>query len=231
MPMQTDGKELLLSLEQKVDPAHAALLVVDVQNDFCAEGGFFHRSGYDLANIQRAVPLLAGLLERARQAGVLTIFIQAIYDPEVLSGPMRERNRRRNLELPRCLTGTWGADFYGVRPWPGEPVIIKHRYSAFAATDLEQVLRRRGIRSLLLTGVSTDTCVESTAREGYFRDFYVTLLADCCGALSEADHQGTLARAERDFATVVNSAEIIAAWQRLRAVAVPVHSSAPTPSP
>ena len=229
--MQTDGEDLLLTLEQRVDPAHAALVVVDVQNDFCAEGGFFHRAGNDLTNIQRAVSPLVRLLDQARRAGVFVVFIQAIYDPQVLSAPMRERNRRRNLELPRCLTGTWGADFYVVRPQPGEPVVTKHRYSAFAGTELEQVLRRRGIHSLLLTGVSTDTCVESTARDGYFMDFYVTLVADCCGALSEADHRGTLARADRDFAAVVTSADVIQAWEGLRAAAPPVLSGAPTPSP
>lgn len=217
--MQSDAEELLMTLEQKVEPAHAALIVVDVQNDFCAEGGYFHRAGYDLANIQRTVPPLARLLDHARAAGVCVIFIQAIYDANVLSAAMRERNRRRNLEQPRCLTGTWGADFYVVRPRPGEPVIIKHRYSGFAGTELEQVLRARGIRSLLLTGVSTDTCVESTAREGYFRDFYVTLVADCCGALSDADQRSALARADRDFAAVVTSAEVIQAWERLGAPA------------
>jgi ureidoacrylate peracid hydrolase len=229
--MQTDGEELLLTLEQKVDPAHAALVVVDVQNDFCAEQGFFHRAGYGLSNVQRAVPPLVRLLEHARRAGVLVVFVQAIYDPEVLSAPMRERNMRRKLELPRCLTGTWGADFYAVRPQPGEPVVIKHRYSAFIGTDLERVLRRRGVRSLLLTGVSTDTCVESTARDGYFLDFYVTLVADCCGALSEADHRGALARADRDFAAVVTSADVVQAWERPRAAAPPVLSGAPIPSP
>ncbi len=229
--MQTPDEDLLLTLEQKVAPLHAALMVVDVQNDFCAEGGFFHQAGYDLSNIQRAVPPLVRLLDHARRAGLPVIFVQAVYDPHVLSGPMRERNRRRKLEMPRCLTGTWGADFYMVRPEPGEPVIIKHRYSAFAGTDLGPVLRRRGIRSLLLTGVSTDTCVESTARDGYFLDFYITLVADCCGALSEADHRGTLARADRDFGGVATSAEIIAAWERARVAAPPVLAGGPTPSP
>lgn len=226
--MQSHDEELLLTLEQKVAPSHAALLVVDVQNDFLSEGGFFQRAGYDLSNVQRSVPPLLHLLDHARRAEVTVVFIQAIYDPHVLSAPMRERNRRRNLEMPRCLTGTWGADFYMLRPQSGEPVIIKHRYSAFAGTELEAVLRGRGIRSLLLAGVSTDTCVESTARDGYFLDFYITLVADCCGALSEADHQGTLARAERDFASVATSAEIILAWERLRTAAPHSLSASPT---
>ena len=223
--MQTPDEELLWTLDQKAAPAHAALLVVDVQNDFIAEGGFFHRAGYDLSNLRAAVPPLKRLLEGARRAGVLVIFIRAIYDPEYLSGPMRERNRRRHLEMPRCLTGTWGAEFFEVQPAAVEPVIIKHRYSAFAGTELDQMLRRRGIRSLLLSGVTTDTCVESTAREAYFRDYYVTMIADCCGAISEQDHRGALARAERDFATIATSAEIVQAWERLRAPALQAPSA------
>jgi ureidoacrylate peracid hydrolase len=87
----TDSHELLSTLEQKVLPAHAALLVVDVQNDFVADGGFFDKIGADVKTIQRAIPPLVQLIDCARQAGVLVIFIQAIYDPQYLSSPMRER--------------------------------------------------------------------------------------------------------------------------------------------
>ncbi|HZU08116.1 MAG TPA: isochorismatase family cysteine hydrolase [Chloroflexota bacterium] len=219
--MPRDAEELLLTLDQKVDPAHTALLVVDVQNDFLAEGGFFHRAGYDLSGVQAAVPPLKRLLAGARRAGVLVIFVQAIYDPEYLSGPMRERNLRRTLTMPRCISGTWGAEFFQVAPESGEPVVVKHRYSAFAGTELAALLKQRGIRSLLLTGVTTDTCVESTARDAYFLDYYVTLVADCCGALSEQDQQSALARADRDFATVTTSAEILQAWTHLHRAAPP----------
>jgi ureidoacrylate peracid hydrolase len=206
--------DLLATLEQKAAPAHAALLVIDVQNDFVAEGGFFHRIGADVAAIQRAVPPLQHLIDRAREAGILVVFVQAIYDPEHLSPAMRERNRRRGVEMPRCLTGSWGAEFYGVRPLAGELVVIKHRYSAFVGTGLDALLRRRGVRSLLLTGVSTDTCVESAGRDAYFIDYYVTLVADCCGAASERDHLGALERFDRDYGAVVTSDAVIGAWER-----------------
>ena len=137
------------------------------------------------------IPPLLRLLERARAAGVLVVFVQAIYDAQYLSAPMRERNKRRQVEMPRCLTGSWGADFHGVAAAAGEPVVIKHRYSAMLNTELDAVLKRRGIRSLLLTGVATDTCVESTGRDAYFMDYYVTLVADCCGAFNEGDHLGS----------------------------------------
>ena len=158
-------------------------------------------------------PTLVRLIEHARDAGVLVVFIQAIYDPQYLSAAMRERNRRRNVEMPRCITGSWGADFHVVRPAPGEPIVIKHRYSAFTSTELNALLQRRGIGSLLLTGVATDTCVESTGRDAYFIDYYVTLVADCCGAFNDADHQGALERFDRDYGAIVNADDLIAVWR------------------
>src|SRR5262249_52015640 len=163
-----DSHDLLSTLERKVLPAHAALLVVDVQNDFVADGGFFDQIGADVKTIQRAIPPLVQLIDRAREAGVLVIFIQAIYDPQYLSAPMRERDLRVDRQMPRCLTGSWGADFHVIAPRANEPVVIKHRYSAFASSELDDLLKRHGIRSLLLAGVSTDTCVESTGRDAYF---------------------------------------------------------------
>jgi ureidoacrylate peracid hydrolase len=209
-----DSDELLSTLAQKVSPAHAALLVIDVQNDFVANGGFFDRIGADVKAIQRVIAPLAQFVERAREAGVLVVFIQAIYDPQYLSAPMRERDLRVGRRMPRCLTGSWGADFHVIAPRPNEPVVIKHRYSAFTNPELDDLLKRRGIRSLLLAGVATDTCVESTGRDGYFIDYYVTLVADCCAGAIERDHRVALERFERDYGAVVNSADVIEAWQR-----------------
>ena len=212
---ENDG--LLTTLELKAAPAHAALVVVDVQNDFVADGGFFAKIGADMKTIQRAVPPLQRVIEAARRAGVLVVFVQAIYDQQYRSEPMRERDRRRTIDIPRCETGTWGADFFAVRPRPDEPVVVKHRYSGIINTELDAVLKRHGVRSLLMTGVATDTCVESTARDAYFIDYYVTLVADCCAAFNDADHRGALARFERDYGPVVASADIIAAWERIGA--------------
>lgn len=205
--------DLLTTLVQKVAPEHAALLVIDVQNDFVAEKGFFHTIGADVAAIQKSVPPLTRLIDAARQASVLVVFIKAIYDPPVVSAPMRERNMRRGVDIPRCITGSWGAEFFGVTPLPGEPVVVKHRYSAFTNPALEAMLRERGISSLLLTGVSTDTCVESTGRDFYFADYYVTMVEDCCGAASEGDHRSALGRFDRDYGAVVTSEEVMRSWR------------------
>jgi ureidoacrylate peracid hydrolase len=211
--LSNDTTGLLLTLAEKVDPKHCALLVIDVQNDFVADGGFFDKVGGDLKPIQQErVPALLRLIAEARKAGALVIFVQAIYDPKDLSAPMRERNARLKMEMPRCLTGSWGADFYEVRPRPDEPVVIKHRYSAMVNTNLPDLLKERIIHSLLLTGVATDTCVESAGRDAYFLDYYVTIVADCCGAASEQDHRGALKRFSRDYGQVAVSADVINIW-------------------
>ena len=214
-----DNDALLTTLAQKAAPGTAALVVVDVQNDFCATDGYFGKIGADTAFIQRAIPPLQRLIDGARAAGVLIVFVQAIYDPADLSAPMRERRQRLKRTLPLCLTGTWGADFHGVRPRPDEPVVIKHRYSAMMGTGLDALLKRHAIKSLLLTGVATDTCVESTARDAYFMDYYVTLVADCCAAFSGRDHDVALERFDRDYGAVVGSAELITTWERAGAAA------------
>jgi len=173
-----DSHELLSTLEQKVSPTYAALLVID------------------------------------REAGVLVIFIQAIYDPQYLLAPMCERDLHVGARMPRCLMGSWGADFHVVARRANEPVVIKHRYSAFANSELDDLLKRHGIRNLLLAGVATDTCAESTGRDAYFIGYYVTLVADCCAGAAERDHRVALERFEHDYGAVVNSPDVIEAWQR-----------------
>jgi len=223
--VKASAETLLSTLEQKVAPADAALIVVDVQNDFVADGGFFDRIGADVKTVQKSIPNLLRLIDRARAAGLLVVFVQAIYDEQYLSAPMRERNQRRAVEMPRCLTGSWGADFYAVRPAAGDPVVIKHRYSAMLNTELDALLKRHGIRSLLLTGVATDTCVESTGRDAYFADYYVTIVSDCCGAASESDHLGALKRFDRDYGAIVSSDEVVGAWERLPSKAAAVNAN------
>jgi ureidoacrylate peracid hydrolase len=207
--------KLLTTLKQKVSRENAALLVVDVQNDFVASGGFFESIGGDVAFLQqKTVPSLLRLIDKAREFGILIVFIKAIYDEQYRSAPMQERKLRLKNDRWPCLSNTWGAELYAVQPLPGEPIVIKHRYSGMIGTELDSVLKRHGVKSLLMTGVATDTCVEGTARDAYFMDYYVSLVSDCSGALNEADHLSALPRFARDYGLVVTSDEIISAWKK-----------------
>ncbi|MBI2911807.1 MAG: cysteine hydrolase, partial [Chloroflexi bacterium] len=167
------------------------------------------------------VPRLQEVLSEARQAGLPVIHVRMAITAATKSDVSREhRLRRSGADRPVCEEGTWGAEFYQIEPLPGEPVVTKRRYSAFVGTDFETLLKSRGIRSLILAGVTTDVCVESTARDAFMRDYYVVFLSDCTGLDDPQVQEATLERIGRYFGQVVTSAEVLAAWRRLPA-AVP----------
>jgi ureidoacrylate peracid hydrolase len=223
------SRPLLVTLEQKVAPAHTALVVVDVQNDFCAPGGMMEKEGNDLAAVQEMAAALPRLIAEARSAGALVVFVRNVYSTEpnsYLSDVWLEQaTRRRNGSYtlwPVCAPGSWEADFYGeVRPLPGEPVITKHRFSAFHNTDLETVLRARSIRTVVLAGVATNVCVETTAREAFVRDYYVVLLSDGTATYSRSGHDATLNVVDQFFGQVARIDDVAGAWRSTEGGAAP----------
>ncbi|MDQ0425897.1 cysteine hydrolase family protein [Cellulomonas iranensis] len=200
-------------------PGTAAVVVVDVQNDFCDPAGACAQRGSDVAGAVAMVPRLERFLDAARAAGVLVVFIQTTHDATTNSPAWLARRGDPVPGAPTpvatCATGTWGADFYRVAPQPGEPVVVKHRYSAFAGTNLDVVLRSAGVDSLLLTGVSTNVCVESTLRDGLFAEYRVTLVEDCAASFEAEAHAATVANVEQYFGVVATSEEIGATWSAL----------------
>lgn len=198
---------------ERVDPATTRLLVVDVQNDFLADEGWFGKHGQDLTLMRQAVDNVQRFIPIARAAGVKPIFVRAIYDEKWLSKPMLERHQLVGFDSHHCQEGTWGADFYVVRPEPDDDVITKHRYSAFIGTDMDPLLRAQGVENLIIVGVTTNVCVESTARDGYMHDYHIVVVEDCTASYSEEPHLATLANIRRAFGRVATTEEIIAAWR------------------
>jgi ureidoacrylate peracid hydrolase len=215
---------MLSSLREKVDPRHSALILVDVLNDFCAEGGAMHREGRDLTLVKRMMPRLERLLEAARAANVACVWIRCAYN----TGPnhylsevwLEQAKRRRNgayVQFPVCEPGEWNGDFFQVRPRPDEVIVTKHRYGAFESTDLDLILRSRGIRSVIMTGVATNVCVETTARQAFMRDYYVVFTSDCSATYSQAQHDATLVNIDQFFGEVVTGEQIMACWPNVEA--------------
>lgn len=211
---------MLRTLAEKVGPEHAAVLVVDVQNDFCAPGGAMHAEGRDLSMVQAMLPRLAWLLEAARGAGTPVVWIRNVYTAQpnwYLSEVWLEQaaRRRRGLyvERPVCQAGEWNGDFYQVRPRPDEAIVTKHRYGAFEGTDLDLVLRSRGVRTVIMTGVATNVCVETTARQAFLKDYYVVFVSDCTATYSRADHDATLRNIDNFFGEVVTAEQVAACWR------------------
>ncbi len=198
-------------LKEIVSPQSAALLVVDVQNDFCHERGAFGRRGIDLGAIQQSVEPLLRLIDAARTLGLPVIFIKTQHDRWTNSPAWLTRaSRAAGDEI--CASGSWGAEFYRVQPAPGDRVVVKSRYSGFYMTELEVILRSLGRKSVLVAGVASNVCVESTARDAFMRDYYVVLVEDCAGAATKEEHEAACANIRGYFGRVLGSQSLVALW-------------------
>jgi ureidoacrylate peracid hydrolase len=220
-------RDLLTGIERKVHPQHAALIVVDVLNDFCAPGGMMDAEEQDLERVQKMADRLPPLIDSARRAGSLVVFVRNVYSSphnSYLSDVWLEQASRRRGDSYTtrdvCAADSWEGSFYGgIKPLPGEPVVTKHRFSAFHNTDLDTILRANGIRTLIMSGVATNVCVETTAREGYVRDYYIVFLSDGTACYSDADQAATLSVMDRFFGEVVTVSEVAHIWDELGASA------------
>jgi ureidoacrylate peracid hydrolase len=207
--------EILRTLKERCDPSVAALIVVDVQNDFVSAEGSAGKRGEDVTAALSMVPRLIRLIDEARHVGLTIIYIKTTHS-EWTDAPSWIYRSSQKSGLNTCREGSWGAEFHeGISPLPSERVVIKHRYSAFINTDLNTVLRARGVQSVLVTGVATNVCVETTARDAYMFDYYVTLVEDCAAAYEAKLHRATLENIRRHFGLVASSDEIIDSWRAL----------------
>ena len=203
---------LLDSVEKRLKPAHSAVLVIDMQNDFCAEKGFVEAViGKDVSACRAVVPEIMSLVNAARRHGVPVFWVKANYDPERLPEGMRVKQRENSMVVC-CGTGSWGGEFYGVEPVAGEVVIEKSSYSAFAGTDVEKQFRDRGVRTLVFAGVQTNVCVESSLRDAVCRGFYAVLARDCVASHTLPLHEATLKNVQFLFGDVLDRSAIASAW-------------------
>jgi nicotinamidase-related amidase len=209
----------LTSLDAMVDPRHAALVVIDMQNDFCHPDGLMARRGEDVSHNATIVPVIASLLAAARQAGAMVVHAHGQYglasgSPASLFGADGPR-----VAMDICLPGSWGAQSLDeLAPAAGEPVVVKHRLSAFIDTGLDQLLRANGLRSLVVVGTATQACVESTVRDARFHDYHVVVAEDAVGARGRhrAMHEASLEVMRTYFAEVVPAARILDRWRGAR---------------
>ena len=207
--------EILKTLKDRCDPRYAALIVVDVQNDFVSPEGSAGKRGDDVGAAIAMIPNLTRLIDQARKVGLTIVYIRTTHSEWTDTASWIYRTSQKS-GLNTCREGTWGAEFYeGIAPLASERVVIKHRYSAFINTDLNTVLKARGIQSILVCGVATNVCVETTARDGYMYDYYVTMIDDCSAAYDAKLHMGTLENIRRHFGLVASSHQIIETWSGL----------------
>jgi ureidoacrylate peracid hydrolase len=192
------------------------LLTVDVQNDYCHEQGALARGGADVSELQKAALNIEALLECARSAGVPRAHVRtehdACYDDAAWSKRGASGHTLDVQKFPIARQGSWGSEFYRIRPRSDELVIVKHRFSAFAYTDLEPVLRASHTDTLILCGVTTNVCVSVTGIDALMRGFYPVIVREAVAAPTLAEHVSALETFTQYFGEVIDLAGIQKAW-------------------
>lgn len=202
-------------LKAWIAPSRTAVLIIDMQVDFASPEGAL-ATYFDMAVVQPAVSAAERLVKTARAAGAPVVFVGLFTTPETDSAAWLERIRRQggdpDSEAAICRVAAAGSDFYGPKPAPGELVVRKVRYSGFLGTDLDARLRALGVDTLVVAGLTTECCVDSTVRDAFDLDYHVFVAADACAAYEADLHIATLKIMALNSAILTDTARIAEAW-------------------
>jgi nicotinamidase-related amidase len=204
-----------------IAPGRTALLIIDMQVDFAAPEGALGQWGLDLSAVPAALAAAERLAQAARAAHVPVIFIGLMTSPKTDSPAWGERMRRRGGdpegESALCRVGEIGSDFYGPQPLVGEHVVAKTRYSGFYGTELNALLKRLNVDTVVACGLTTECCVDCTVRDAFHLDYQVFVAEDACAAYEPDLHTGALKALDLNCAILVKTDDVADIWTKVAA--------------
>jgi ureidoacrylate peracid hydrolase len=199
----------------KVDPKETALIVVDMQNDFCSPNGLYDRLGKDIEPYRKIIPNVKRLIEVCRKKGITIFFTRATREPSGIDSlhtrhKLLPETRKFTAEKDLCVEGTWGSEIIPeLNPKPDDYIIRKRRDSAFQDTPLRLLLTSLDKNILVFSGIDTQICVESTVRDGFNQDFDIIVISDCTASINENFYASSLAEIGSTFGLVLTLKEFI----------------------
>ena len=170
--------------------------------------------GGDVSGIQAAVQRLNPFIQKAREIGMMVVWTRSV----LAAGKIRPSHRFRRSstgDIPIAREGSDGVNWYSgiVKPLPNEYIITKRHYDAFEDTELDLLLQSNGIKTLIFTGFTTNVCVETTARHGYIKGYWIILVSDCTDAPTQREYESAIFNIEKYFGKVATSSEIVETWE------------------
>jgi ureidoacrylate peracid hydrolase len=196
-----------------MDLANTALIVVDLQNALCSRRGSYRRRGKTVLNMGTLLKNIKKLLDLFRGKKLPVIFIRIVFKGDYSDAGLLPKKAPEIVKVKAYREGSWdSAIVKDAQPRPGEAVVVKKRYDSFENTGLERILRKKGIRKLIVAGVLTNVCVESLVRSAFDKGFEPIVIKDATSSYSKKLHTASLETMERHFAEVLSSAEFLSCF-------------------